>query len=165
MFKKSLSLGRIPSKWIIPPFYKDGDPAQACNYRLESFSSRIVHNKCLLSFILVPSYLIARLVFIQVVLHRKPFSISHMSGTSHLINECPLLSSFLTALMHLIMFHIRYFSSIFIRLLFQAFFIVCLRITIQEGIPPKSNLTLDGHVIKVVSSYYYLRVTPCSDLS
>ena len=77
MFNKSLSLRSIPSEWKmshITPIYKDGDPAQACNYRpisllslLSKILERIVQMKCLLSFILTPSYLIASLVFVQVV--------------------------------------------------------------------------------------------------
>ena len=98
MFNKSLSFGYIPSEWkmsYITPIYKDVDPAQACNYRPISFCPKFWKElyimKCLLSFILAPSYLTASLVIVPLVLHRKLFSMSHMTATSHLIKECPLM--------------------------------------------------------------------------
>ena len=61
MFNNSLSLGCIPSEWkmsYITPIYKDGDPAQVCNYRPIPFCPKLWNDlyimKCLLSFILLP---------------------------------------------------------------------------------------------------------------
>ena len=94
MFNKSLSLRRIPSEWKmshITPIYKDGDPAQACNYRLISLLSllskileRIVHNE-------VSSFFHTHSLISDCQFGFHSGSLSHMTGTSNLIKECPLL--------------------------------------------------------------------------
>ena len=87
MFNKSLSFGYNPSEWkmsYITPICKDFDPAQACNYRPISFCPKFWKElyimKCLLSFTLAPAYLTASLVIVQLVLHRKLFSMSHTTA-------------------------------------------------------------------------------------
>ena len=141
----------------ITPICKDFDPAQACNYRPISFCPKFWKElyimKCLLSFTLAPSYLTASLVIVLLVLHRKLFSMSHTTACHKPLDKrvSTAVIFFLTSLKHLIMFHICYLSSIFIKLVLPAFFIIGLRTTFQQE---KNCVILNGQTSspQVISS-------------